>query len=102
LAYRGFQQEGFEIVAAFDQDTERKRRQKDRPHHSCDENLPSLSAARREDGHRDRAAAAAQEVANIRRQSGNHGILNFAPIVPTCSEEVIVNNVNLAIELEKP
>jgi redox-sensing transcriptional repressor len=32
--------------------------------------------------------------------SGITGILNFSPIVLSLPEEVIVNNVNLAIELE--
>ena len=46
-------------------------------------------------------AAAAQEVANqliVRRALT--GILNFSPIVLAVPEDVIVNNVNLAIELE--
>jgi redox-sensing transcriptional repressor len=33
---------------------------------------------------------------------GITGILNFSPIVLSLPEEVIVNNVNLAIELENP
>jgi len=45
-------------------------------------------------------AAAAQEVANQLIQSGITGILNFSPIVLAVSEEIMVNNVNLAIELE--
>jgi redox-sensing transcriptional repressor len=32
--------------------------------------------------------------------SGITGILNFSPIVLSLPEEVIVNNVNLALELE--
>ena len=46
------------------------------------------------------AAAAAQEVANTLIECGITGILNFAPIVLHVPEEVMVNNVNLAIELE--
>src|SRR4029077_6544006 len=45
-------------------------------------------------------AAAAQEVANVLIECGITGILNFAPIVLHVPEEVMVNNVNLAIELE--
>jgi len=44
--------------------------------------------------------AVAQEVANQLVQSGIAGILNFSPMVLEVPEEVIVNNVNLAIELE--
>ncbi len=45
-------------------------------------------------------AAAAQEVANQLVAAGIMGILNFAPIPLSVPEEVMVNNVNLAIELE--
>jgi len=45
-------------------------------------------------------AAVAQEVANQLIDAGISGILNFAPIVLHVPEDVIVNNVNLAIELE--
>jgi redox-sensing transcriptional repressor len=46
------------------------------------------------------AASAAQEVANTLIACGITGILNFAPLVLHVPEEVMVNNVNLAIELE--
>jgi redox-sensing transcriptional repressor len=45
-------------------------------------------------------AEAAQEVANQLIDAGVAGILNFSPIVLSVPEEVMVNNVNLAIELE--
>jgi len=45
-------------------------------------------------------AIAAQEVANRLIGAGITGILNFSPIVLSVPEEVMVNNVNLAIELE--
>jgi redox-sensing transcriptional repressor len=45
-------------------------------------------------------AAAAQTVVNQLIQAGIVGILNFSPIVLSVPEEVMVNNVNLAIELE--
>ena len=45
-------------------------------------------------------AAVAQSVVNTLIECGITGILNFAPIVLTVPEEVMVNNVNLAIELE--
>jgi redox-sensing transcriptional repressor len=43
---------------------------------------------------------AAQEVTNRLINCGIAGILNFAPIVLQVPEDVTVNNVNLAIELE--
>ena len=45
-------------------------------------------------------AEVAQEVANSLVQCGIVGILNFSPIVLSVPEDVMVNNVNLAIELE--
>jgi redox-sensing transcriptional repressor len=45
-------------------------------------------------------ATAAQDVANQVIEAGITGILNFAPIVLHVPDEVMVNNVNLAIELE--
>ena len=45
-------------------------------------------------------AVVAQEVTNQIVEAGITGILNFAPIVLQVPEEVTVNNVNLAIELE--
>jgi redox-sensing transcriptional repressor len=45
-------------------------------------------------------ATAAQEVTNALVEAGITGILNFAPIVLQVPEEVMVNGVNLAIELE--
>ena len=43
---------------------------------------------------------AAQAVTNQLVEAGITGILNFAPIVLQVPEDVTVNNVNLAIELE--
>ena len=45
-------------------------------------------------------AEAAQEVANTLVEGGVMGILNFSPIVLHVPEEVMVNNVNVAMELE--
>ena len=42
----------------------------------------------------------AQEVTNTLVDAGITGILNFAPIVLVVPEEVMVSNVNLAMELE--
>jgi redox-sensing transcriptional repressor len=45
-------------------------------------------------------AGFAQAVANRLVSAGVHGILNFSPVVLEVPEEVIVNNVDLALELE--
>jgi redox-sensing transcriptional repressor len=101
LTYRGFEQEGFEIVAAFDQDVGRPRaRQFKQPLHP----MAELRDVVRERAVRMAIIAvpgtAAQEVANLLVEAGIAGILNFSTIVLQVPEEVIVNNVNLAMELE--
>ncbi|MFO1498772.1 MAG: redox-sensing transcriptional repressor Rex [Verrucomicrobiota bacterium] len=100
LSYRGFEQ-GFEVIAGFDSDLQRKRNKQVRqPLYPMDK-LPEVI--------RDRAVrlavltvppSEAQEVARRLVECGITGILNFAPVVLEVPEEVMVNNVNLAIELE--
>ena len=101
LSYRGFEQEGFEIVAAFDVKTDRLKIKQAKQ--------PLYPMERLEEVVRDRAvrmaivtvpATAAQEVTNRLVACGIAGILNFSPIVLQVPEDVTVNNVNLAIELE--
>ena len=101
LSYRGFEKEGFEIVAAFDLDPKRPRGKKITQTIYAMEKLPGFI---QQHGVKMAVltvpAAAAQEVANQLIQAGIVGILNFSPIVLSVPEEVMVNNVNLAIELE--
>lgn len=101
LSYRGFGQEGFEIVASFDIEPNRQRNKVISQPIIDMEQLPGLAA---EHGWKIAIltvpTTAAQEVANVLVGAGITGILNFAPIVLQVPEEVIVNNVNLAIELE--
>jgi redox-sensing transcriptional repressor len=101
LSYRGFEKEGFEILAAFDADPKRRRDKKlsqpilgmEALHEFVVKNAVKMAIL-------SVPAAAAQEVANQLIQSGVVGILNFSPIVLSVPEDIMVNNVNLAIELE--
>jgi redox-sensing transcriptional repressor len=101
LSYRGFEKEGFEIVAAFDIDPTRRREKQ-----VSQAILPVDELAEFAHQHKIKMAiltvpaAVAQEVTNLLVNCGITGILNFAPIVLHVPEEVMVNNVNLAIELE--
>ena len=101
LSYRGFEEEGFQIVAAFDLEPGARRSGRLRIGVHPMEHIPDVV---RLQGVRMAIltvpAAAAQEVANRLIAAGITGILNFAPIVLSVPEEVTVNNVNLAIELE--
>jgi len=101
LSYRGFEKEGFEIVAAFDVEPNRRReKQVAQPVVEMDQ-LPDFVR-----DHKVKMAiltvpaAVAQEVTNLLVGYGITGILNFSPLVLHVPEEVMVNNVNLAIELE--
>jgi redox-sensing transcriptional repressor len=99
LAYKGFEQEGFEIVGAFDADTARKR-SVPKPVQP----MSRLGETIRRQGVRMAIlavpAGAAQEAANELIAAGITAILNFAPTILDVPEEVMVNNVNLASELE--
>ena len=101
LSYRGFEKEGFEIIAAFDAAPARKRdKEIKQPIYAMDA-LPEFVKK-----HGVKMAiltvpvGVVQEVANTLVKCGIVGILNFAPMVLDVPEDVMVNNVNLAIELE--
>jgi redox-sensing transcriptional repressor len=100
LSYRGFEPEGFEIVAAFDIDLRKRNKQVPPPIYP----MEKLAEIVRQRGVKMAIltvpASAAQEVANTLVQCGITGILNFSPIVLHVPEDVMVNDVNLAIELE--
>ena len=101
LSYRGFEQEGFEIVAAFDLDASRFRgRTMVKPVYSMERLREFVRDHRVKMAVLTVPAASAQEVANELVDAGVTGILNFAPLVLHVPEDVTVNNVNLAIELE--
>ena len=101
ISYRGFEKEGFEIIAAFDAEPKRRRDKEIKQPILGMEELPAFIS---DHGVKmailSVPAAAAQAVANRLIEAGITGILNFSPIVLAVPEEVMVNNVNLAIELE--
>lgn len=101
LSYRGFAEEGFEIVAAFDLDPHRARNKSS--------SVPILGMEALDGYVREHRvklgilavpAQVAQQVANAMIDAGIQGILNFSPILLQVPDEVTANNVNLAIELE--
>ncbi len=101
LSYRGFEKEGFEIVAGFDNDPNRPReKQIAQPILEMDKLAAFLREHKIKMAILTVPAAVAQEVTNLLVECGIGGILNFAPIVLHVPEEVMVNNVNVAIELE--
>lgn len=101
LSYRGFEEEGFEIVAAFDVEPERTR---DKTPKAPVLGMDRLGKTIRDCGVRMAIltvpASAAQEAANSLVELGIAGILNFSPAMLSVPDTVMVKNVNLAIELE--
>ncbi len=101
LGYPGFAKEGFEVVAAFDVEPSRQR--------SRDLGVKLLAMPKVGEFVRKHAvkmailtvpAVVAQEVTNELVAAGIQAILNFAPIILQVPDKVVVNNVDLAIELE--
>ena len=84
LAYRGFEQEGFEIIAAFDIDPKRQRNKRI--------TQPILPMDKLAEFVRETIEQAMKLVEDLR-----DGVPVLQSDVP---EDVVVNNVNLAIELE--
>lgn len=101
LSYRGFEKEGFEIIAAFDAEPARKRdKQIRQPILGMDKLAEFTRQNQVKMAILSVPSASAQEVTNLMVQAGIAGILNFSPMVLAVPEEVTVNNVNVAIELE--
>jgi len=99
LHYGGFRKEGFEIVAAFDL----------QPREGASFSVPVLpmrNIGTFIESHKVKMAIltvpviSAQSVANELVQNGIQAILNFSPTVLEVPENVVVNSVDLAVELE--
>ena len=101
LRYDGFAKEGFEIIAAFDS----------RPEGAKTDNckVPIQPVEQMKEFVREHSiklailavpGVAAQEVTNQLVEAGIQAILNFSPLILQVPAHVVVNNVNLAIELE--
>lgn len=99
LRYGGFRKEGFEVVAAFDL----------MPKRQTGLQIPILAIAEMEEFiQRNQVkmailtvpASSAQSVTNQMVEAGIQAILNFSPTVLDVPENVVVNSVDLAVELE--
>lgn len=101
LKYPGFAKEGFEVIAAFDADPAHARTQQAGVRVLPMSKMKELIAAQQvKMALLTVPANVAQEVANNLIDAGILAILNFAPIVLQVPDKVVVNNVDLAIELE--
>ena len=101
LAYKGFEKESFEIIAGFDVDVKRKRRKTyNQTIYPLDRLETFVCQQKIRMAIITVPTAAAQDVANRLIAAGVNAILNFAPVVLHVPSNVVVSNVNLAIELE--
>jgi redox-sensing transcriptional repressor len=102
MAYRGFDQKGFRLVAVFDADAG-KIGKKHGPF--VIQNLNELTDTVQKQNIKLAMIAVpadhAQEVADILVAAGVRGLLNFAPISLTVPEDVALNAVDLAVQLEQ-
>ncbi len=102
IGYRGFQQQGFRIVAAFDVDPSKVGGEF--------EGIPVFALDDLDDAVQEKSirlailsvpAPAAQEVADRLVAAGLRGILNFAPVTLSLPDDIRIVAVDLAIELEQ-
>ena len=102
IGYKGFAQQGFEIVAAFDADPAKVGRTIEGvPVHGVDELIDLVQANDVRLGIIAVPANNAQSVADLLVKGGLTAILNFAPLTITLPEGVHQVGVDLAIELEQ-
>jgi redox-sensing transcriptional repressor len=102
MGYRGFQQQGFRLVAAFDVDPTKVGSEFDGIRVHALAELPDVV---RQYGIKlailSVPGAAAQDVADQLIAAGLRGILNFAPVMLNLPEDARMVAVDLAIELEQ-
>jgi len=102
MGYRGFQQQGFQIAAAFDTDPAKVGTMVEGVaiHH-----LDDVGRVARQRSIRLAIiavpAVAAQKVADALVEAGIEGVLNFAPVTLNSPKEIQTVGVDLAIELEQ-
>ncbi len=100
LRYGGFRKEGFEITAAFDLAPRPENRGLSIPILPMTAMPEFVQANQVKRAILTVPAAGAQEVANGLIKAGVQAILNFSPTVLDVPDDVVVNSVDLAVELE--
>jgi redox-sensing transcriptional repressor len=101
LHYNGFAKEGFEIVAGFDIRPDRDRNAKCKiPLFTMEKMNRFIIEQKVKLAILSVPGVSSQGVANHLVAAGIQAILNFSPIILEVPDHVVVNNVNLAIELE--
>jgi redox-sensing transcriptional repressor len=102
LRYRGFQQQGFRIVALFDADPNKiGQRADDLVIHAPEQMASVIAATGAELGILTVPSEAAQPMADALIAAGVRGLLNFAPTVLRLPPSVSLVSVDLAVQLEQ-
>ncbi len=100
LRYDGFRKEGFNLVAAFDLAADKKVPVLPCPLLPQEEMVEFIGKNEVKMAILCVPAESAQQVANELVDSGIQGVLNFSPAILRVPEQVVVSNVDLAMELE--
>src|SRR5262249_31788368 len=102
LRYRGFQQQGFRIVALFDADPAKIGQHFEGLEvHPAEQMAEVIAATKAELGVLTVPSESAQSVADALVAAGIRGILNFAPMVLKLPTSVSLVSVDLAVQLEQ-
>lgn len=101
IGYRGFAEQGFDVVAVFDRDPQRIGRTIEA---QVVQDIATLGAAAAQDRFEIGVIAtpvrAAQDVADLLVRAGVRGILNFAPRKLFVPERVALRTVDMTVEFE--
>lgn len=100
VKYKGFEKEDMQIVAAFDADPAKQNKINNTPVYPIKDVFDFVRNNKVRVAILAVPAVVAQEVSEILVSAGIRGIVNFAPMTLRVPERVVVNNVNVAIELE--
>lgn len=101
INYPGFTPEGFEIVAAFDDDPERVKRPLGALRiQSMSELAQTVNDRAIDIGIVAVPASQAQSVIDQLVETGLRGILNYAPIAPQVSRDTVVRNIDPVLSLQ--
>lgn len=100
LKYKGFEKEGIKIAACFDIDPVRFNRESEVPVLPMEELKDFVRSNNIRIGIIAVPDIAAQSVLETMAASGIKGVLNFAPLRLRGSDEMVIHNINLGLELE--
>lgn len=100
IKYKGFEKEGMSIVAGFDSNTAKHNPSAEIPILPIEKLKSFIETKKIKVGIIAVPDIEAQRIFEIMLSAGIKGFLNFAPIRLVGPEDCIINNVNIALELE--